>query len=216
LTLLQVPARLIQQLQDQIQFSLDAAHFAPYEELGDADVETLAVWFLEDTVAKLLPGVLNSVFQSVHDDFVIQHTESGTTATVVVVCGHEVLSANVGDSLAYLDTGCQVLLLSGNHRIDENDAERKRLVDAGGDIGQAELNGEAVGPLRVWPGGLAFSRYALPASPAKICEGLQINFHGTTLRTLTISAVCERTQQFPGTAAFLMVVTPFQKTLCHH
>jgi hypothetical protein len=166
---LQVPVRIIQQLRDQLQAALDDANQAPYKELGDADPETVAVWLLEDTVVQLLPSILKSVFRSVNDDFVAQHSESGTTATVVVVCGREVVSANVGDSLAYLDTGTQVLLLSGNHRIDENEAERKRLVEAGGDICQAEFEGEAVGPLRIWPGGLAFSRCVSPTGSLLCC-----------------------------------------------
>ena len=35
---------------------------------------------------------------------------SGTTATVAIVLGWELLVANVGDSCAYLDTGAEVLL----------------------------------------------------------------------------------------------------------
>jgi hypothetical protein len=57
-----------------------------------------------------------------------------------------------------------VLQLSGNHRIDDNKAERERLVAAGGDLAQADLDGRGVGPLRIWPGGLAFSRCALFAA----------------------------------------------------
>lgn len=34
---------------------------------------------------------------------------SGSTATVVVVCGWEVIVASVGDSLAYVDTGAEVV-----------------------------------------------------------------------------------------------------------
>lgn len=201
---LQVPSRIVQQLRDQIQAALDDANLVPYKELGDADPETVAIWLLEDTVVKLLPSVLKSVFRSVHDDFVARHSKSGTTATVAVVCGREVISANVGDSLAYLDTGTQVLLLSGNHRIDENEAERKRLIEAGGDICQAEFEGEAVGPLRIWPGGLAFSRFVF--RPLNCANTLLVFF--TEVFHLRTSVAASRTGQArirvgPSTAALL-------------
>lgn len=41
---------------------------------------------------------------------------SGTTATVAVVCGHELIVANVGDSLAFVDTGSQVIAVTVTHR----------------------------------------------------------------------------------------------------
>ena len=62
--------------------------------------------------------------------------------------------------MIHIEDQVQVLLVSGNHRIDDNKAERERLLEAGGDIAQADLDGKGVGPLRVWPGGLAFSRCA--------------------------------------------------------
>lgn len=84
--------------------------------------------------------------------------DSGTTATVSIVCGMDIVTASSGDSLAFLDCGSGVHQLSGNHRIDDNAAERKRLEDAGGEISQSEVDGVACGPLRIWPGGLAMSR----------------------------------------------------------
>ncbi len=45
-----------------------------------------------------------------HETFlVVLAQESGTTATVAVLVGWEVLLANVGDSLAFLDTGSEVI-----------------------------------------------------------------------------------------------------------
>ena len=38
--------------------------------------------------------------------------QSGTTATLVTLVGWDVFVANVGDSCAYLDTGCEVLQAS--------------------------------------------------------------------------------------------------------
>lgn len=36
---------------------------------------------------------------------------SGSTATLVVICGWEAVIANVGDSCAYIDTGGEVVLV---------------------------------------------------------------------------------------------------------
>ncbi len=48
--------------------------------------------------------------------------------------------------------------MSGNHRLDDSKAERKRCERGGAEIARSELEGKPVGPLRVWPGGLAMSR----------------------------------------------------------
>jgi hypothetical protein len=163
--LLQVPALFIESLTDAIQPAVDACDLQAYKNLGAVDTHTYAMWLLEDTITSLAPGLLDSTFKRVHADFVSKHPQSGTTATVLFFCGHELVTANVGDSLAYVDTGTQVLLVTGNHRIDDNKAERERLVASGGVIAQADLEGIGVGPLRIWPGGLAFSRcvWILPA-----------------------------------------------------
>jgi serine/threonine protein phosphatase PrpC len=61
-----------------------------------------------------------------------RHRASGTTATLAIVVGWELLVANVGDSAAYLDTGREVLCLTANHRVQDNAAERARIIAAGG------------------------------------------------------------------------------------
>lgn len=48
--------------------------------------------------------------------------------------------------------------MSGNHRLDDNKAERARCLEAGCEVSSSCLEGRPVGPLRVWPGGLAMSR----------------------------------------------------------
>lgn len=83
---------------------------------------------------------------------------AGTTATVLAVVGWEAFVANVGDSLAFLDTGSECLRVSANHRIDDSMAERERIKSAGGCVAQASVNDVGIGPLRVWPGGLAMGR----------------------------------------------------------
>jgi Protein phosphatase 2C len=173
---LQVPVRFITQLQGSVQAAVDATSTQSYEYLGDPDAATYGRWLLEDVIINLAPTLLESTFQEVHADFISSEQKSGTTATVVFQCGHEMITANVGDSLAYLDTGTQVLLVTGNHRIDDNKEERERLISCGGEIAQAALDdgGKGVGPLRVWPGGLAFSRcarYAMASTAVHACRG---------------------------------------------
>lgn len=94
-----------------------------------------------------------------HSQISLLLQDSGTTATVIIICGKDIVTANVGDSLAFLDCGSGVHQLSGNHRIDDNASERQRLEAAGGEVSQSQVDGHACGPLRVWPGGLAMSRY---------------------------------------------------------
>lgn len=72
--------------------------------------------------------------------------------------GWELIVANVGDSLAYLDTGSEVIQVSGNHRLDVNKSEQARLRSVGCEVVQSAVGARHVGPLRVWPGGLAMSR----------------------------------------------------------
>ena len=72
--------------------------------------------------------------------------------------GWELIVANVGDSLAYLDTGSEVIQVSGNHRLDSSKSEQARLRSLGCDVSRSVVGKKPVGPLRVWPGGLAMAR----------------------------------------------------------
>ena len=86
--------------------------------------------------------------------------------TVVLITGPLVTVANIGDSSAVLDTGCSMLELTANHRVQDNTQERKRMLAAGSTIAQIGLHLEGaakpgdpgIGPLRIWPGGLCISR----------------------------------------------------------
>jgi hypothetical protein len=53
---------------------------------------------------------------------------------------------------------CNWRQVSGNHRLDGNKVEIERCRVAGCDVSATLLEGKSVGPLRVWPGGLAMSR----------------------------------------------------------
>ena len=114
----------------------------------------------------LLPQALKLAFENLDEKFLRKDIHSGCTATVVIVNGRNVTTAAVGDSLATLDVPNRkgTSRLSNEHRLDCSDGERKRIVESGGEVRPTEFedgpNGErrGVGPLRVWPGGLAVSR----------------------------------------------------------
>ncbi|KAK9814069.1 hypothetical protein WJX72_000281 [[Myrmecia] bisecta] len=122
-----------------------------------SDVDKQA-WRAQDVLVDKLPQALSRGFEETQKDFWSRSKVSGTTATVVALVGWEVVVANVGDSCAVLDTGSEVVQISGNHRLEDNKAEQRRCTDAGCDISTSVLEGKNVGPLRVWPGGLAMSR----------------------------------------------------------
>jgi serine/threonine protein phosphatase PrpC len=104
------------------------------------------------------PAALFAAFVAM-DKLVRAADPSGATASVAVVCGRVVTVAGVGDSYMVLDTGSQILRLSPDHRVDNSEAERQRCTALGGKIAQsAHDDGTPMGPLRVWPGGLAISR----------------------------------------------------------
>ena len=120
----------------------------------------------EDVFEYLLPSALKLAFETLDEKFLRKDIHSGCTATVVIVNGRNVTTAAVGDSLAILDVPNRkgTSRLSNEHRLDCSDGERKRIVESGGEVRPTEFedgpNGErrGVGPLRVWPGGLAISR----------------------------------------------------------
>jgi serine/threonine protein phosphatase PrpC len=96
-----------------------------------------------------------------------RHT-AGTTATVCLIneTRAEVTTAHVGDSAAILVPAIlaagvnehAATPLTGDHRLADSEAERARVVAAGGKIGQAIHKGKACGPLRAFPGGVCCAR----------------------------------------------------------
>mmetsp|Transcript_5602 Transcript_5602/g.25247 ORF Transcript_5602/g.25247 Transcript_5602/m.25247 type:complete len:800 (+) Transcript_5602:282-2681(+) len=127
------------------------------EAAGPSPPETDPEDVFEDRVA----NALVAAFATVDQEFLGKDIHSGATATIVCVNGRRVHSAAVGDSLATLDCGHGVsaVRLTPEHRLDTSAAERKRIEDAGGEVrATAFEEGKPVGPLRVWPGGLAVSR----------------------------------------------------------
>ena len=88
---------------------------------------------------------LEAAFIEVDAECKRRYKRSGTTATVAIAVGWELLVANVGDSCAYLDTGAEILQLSCNHRVSENTEERHRILAAGGEGGGVALGGGTEG-----------------------------------------------------------------------
>jgi serine/threonine protein phosphatase PrpC len=91
---------------------------------------------------------------------------AGATATVVLQHGWLVTAAGLGDSRAVVDTGYETMSLSADHRVASHKGERRRVEAMGGIVaplamwgtGPADDYTSGVGPLRIWPGGLAISR----------------------------------------------------------
>ncbi|GIL74972.1 hypothetical protein Vretifemale_4816 [Volvox reticuliferus] len=125
----------------------------------------------QDALIARLPKALHAGFVQCDEDVISRHKTSGTTATMAVQVGWELLVANVGDSLAYLDTGSEIVVVSANHRVAESTEEQERILNAGGRIKPAkydedDLEGEVPASatphegqqLRVWPGGINMTR----------------------------------------------------------
>lgn len=123
-------------LQKELKEALETAAGADPElpSVGDAaDEGERAVWAAQDALIERLPRALHAAFMRADAECKRRFRRGGTTATLAVSCGWELLVASVGDSCAYLDTGREILLVSANHRIDDNADERARIVAAGGE-----------------------------------------------------------------------------------
>lgn len=106
--------------------SPDAQHVDGEEE------EDWNVWATQEALLDRLPRAMHAGFLETDKQCKQKFAKSGTTATLAMQVGWELLVANVGDSCAYLDTGAEVLLVNGNHRLDDNAEERERIKKAGG------------------------------------------------------------------------------------
>lgn len=105
----------------------------------------------------------------------------GTTVSLALICGTLLTVANVGDSEVFLDTFTDIEPMTACHKVETNLDEQDRLQRNGATISPFLSNGAAgywvphkgaqhevfdlserfflaLGPLRVWPGGIAISR----------------------------------------------------------
>eukprot|EP00210_Caulerpa_lentillifera_P007469 g7139.t1 len=120
----------------------------------------------------------------------------GCTLTIALLSGWILTMANLGDSEAFLDLGSgKAIELTTSHKIDTNLSEQARLKRCGNQIRPlsegffrpAMPDEEGIGPLRVWPSGLAVSRaigdqdcgHAVLASPH--IKQIKIPFSGARL-----------------------------------
>eukprot|EP00890_Picochlorum_soloecismus_P002192 jgi/Picsp_1/2974/NSC_01198-R1_protein phosphatase 2c 15 len=115
-------------------------------------------WKLQNELIRRLPGAIEKSFLECDATACKRFANGGTTATIALLCGWQLIVANVGDSCAYLDTGSEVLAVSGNHRLEDNKNEVSRIEASGGEVAPSSIDGKPAGPIRVWPGGLAMSR----------------------------------------------------------
>ena len=115
-------------------------------------------WYIQREFLYRLPSALRFAFNKCNKEAWKRFRTGGTTATVAIAAGRNLVVANVGDSCAYLDTGSEVLAVASNHRLENSKCERERIEEAGGEVACSTINGKPAGPLRVWPGGLAMGR----------------------------------------------------------
>ncbi|KAK9804924.1 hypothetical protein WJX72_012226 [[Myrmecia] bisecta] len=105
-------------------------------------------------------------FHQMQHSFASSGVLAGTTATCVLQTGCLVTVANVGDSLGLLDTGYDVLAITADHRVCDSAEEQDRVTQLGGTITNVDRSGHGpsadpvngLGPLRIWPGGVANAR----------------------------------------------------------
>lgn len=126
-------------------------------------------WSSQCELMKRLPMAVHNAFLKCDEMACKQFSHGGTTATIAFVCGWQLLVANVGDSCAYLDTGSEVLAISGNHRLEDNAEEVSRIEKNGGEVAPSSIDGKPAGPIRVWPGGLAMSRTIGDVDAGRLC-----------------------------------------------
>ena len=126
--------------------------------LPHASDDDVMEWKLQNELIRRLPNAIQKSFLECDAAACKRFANGGTTATVALLCGWQLIVANVGDSCAYLDTGAEVLAVSGNHRLEDNKSEVSRIEASGGEVAPSSIDGKPAGPIRVWPGGLAMSR----------------------------------------------------------
>jgi len=118
------------------------------------------------TFAERLRTIISELFVEIDNSWNKTGNMAGTTVTLCLVIGGLITVANLGDSVALLDTGCSILELTDPHRIETHVGERARLEALGCTIaklgfhlqGPAKPGEPGVGPTRIWPGGLCVSR----------------------------------------------------------
>lgn len=125
-----------------------------------------------DASAEQLETAMKDAFEHMHQTVRATGISDGSTCTVVAIAQRNgtVTCGNVGDSFAYgfshgtSPEDAYPMHLTTSHRLStrrsELGPEARRVQEAGGALGRARQpsTGEAGGPLRAYPGGLAMGR----------------------------------------------------------
>ena len=131
--------------------------------------------YAEGASSKALAAAATKAFSEVHQRVVEETSNAGTTATLVMIneTRGELTCASVGDSFAMLMSAPPESItesrpdapppppeqISCNDRLDDNKAERDRVIAQGGRLRRStNSRGEERGPLRAWPGGVACAK----------------------------------------------------------
>ncbi|KAF2597468.1 hypothetical protein F2Q68_00008886 [Brassica cretica] len=148
---------------DQAELSINYCAPAQYPPQPEVDEGECHVWKWWDVaVMEEMRARDRHILQLAEkvDSLTFLRETSGTTVTFVIIDGWIITVGSVGDSRCILDTqGGVVSLLTVDHRLEENVEDRERITASGGEVGRLNVfGGNAVGPLRCWPGGLCLSR----------------------------------------------------------
>lgn len=114
-----------------------------------------------------LRRALASALVACETDFAQMGVPSGATASLVLVVEDIATVCNLGDSTVFFDSGTELFRASVDHHVGTNPEELDRLRTLGAQcaplhcslqrpLQEGETGG--LGPVRVWPGGLALSR----------------------------------------------------------
>ena len=140
------------------------------KEAAAHSIEYLFEYFVEAAAGRSDPAACEAsckaAFSRAHEEVLRGKTTAGTAATMCVIneSSGALTCASVGDAFAALlpegmAAGGTAVIISANHRVQDNPDERARVRACGGKLGKVMgPNGQPGGPLRAWPGGLACAR----------------------------------------------------------
>lgn len=122
--------------------------------------------FASASFSQEVQKALMVAFMQLQHSFAVKGKSAGSTATVVLQAGWLLTAANVGDSSAVLDLGFRTLPLTSDHRVASSKTEQDRLKRLGLNVTNVDRSGagpaadpaKGMGPLRIWPGGVANAR----------------------------------------------------------
>ena len=151
------------------QFATSIVHEEVHQHLPRGEWTFGGVEVSQEWLAKIR-SALSLAIVGIERKFALAGIVSGCTLSIILQTGWLLTVASLGDSLAFMDTGFQIVQLTADHRLDHNAHEISRTLsfeEQGRALvrrfcsfrrGPAASIQEGLGPLRVWPGGLAMGR----------------------------------------------------------